>query len=144
MTARILITAVFATCLAAPASHSSAQEAAAPSIRYLPLDAPPGMSQAVVVQGLPLVYTRQLLPLDDEGKIVGEGSADAQIEQVLKNLRPALHVSGSDISKLVRVNVYALSSAVVDDFREHLRKRLPPSVLPVITSVLTPLPDRRA
>ena len=35
------------------------------------------------------MYTRQLLPLDEDGKIVGEGSADQQIEQVLKNLRCA-------------------------------------------------------
>ena len=51
------------------------------------MDAPPGMSQAVIVQGLPLVYTRQLLPLDLEGNVVGEGSADQQIEQVLDNLK---------------------------------------------------------
>ena len=114
------------------------------SIRYLPLDAPPGMSQAVIVQGLPLVHTRQLLPLDVEGKIVGEGSADRQIEQVLHNLRLALRVSGSDMDKLVRVNVYALSTAVVDSFREHLSKLLGPSVRPAITAVLTPLADRKA
>ena len=40
-----------------------------------------GTSQAVIVAGLPLVHTRQLLPLDSQGKLVGEGSADQQIEQ---------------------------------------------------------------
>jgi enamine deaminase RidA (YjgF/YER057c/UK114 family) len=123
---------------------ASAQEPAQPTIRYLPLDAPPGMSQAVIVQGAPLVYTRQLLPLDVEGKIVGDGSIDQQIDQVLKNLRLALNISGSGMEKLVRVNVYALSTSVVDNFCEHLSKRVGPSVRPAITAVLTPLADRTA
>ena len=85
---RLLATAALACYFAALSGQLAAQEATAPSIRYLPLDAPPGMSQAVIVEGLPLVYTRQFLPLDAEGKIDGEGSADQQIERVLINLRP--------------------------------------------------------
>ena len=108
------------------------------------MDAPPGMSQAVIVQGLPLVHTRQLLPLDRDGKIVGDGSADRQIEQVLDNLEAVLKDSGSGMDKLVRINVYALSTAIVENFREHLTKRLDPAIRPAITSVLTPLADRKA
>ncbi len=90
------------------------------------------------------MHTRQLLPLDREGEIVGGGSANRQIEQLLDNLAAVLKDSGSGMDKLVRVNVYALSTAIVDNFREHLRKRLDPAVRPVITSVLTPLADRKA
>jgi enamine deaminase RidA (YjgF/YER057c/UK114 family) len=118
--------------------------AAGPSIRYLPMDAPAGMSQAVIVQGLPLVHTRQLLPLDRGGNLVSDGSADQQIEQVLTNLELVLKDSGSGMDKLVRVNVYALSTATVTSFREHLSKRLGPTVRPAITSVLTPLMHRKA
>jgi enamine deaminase RidA (YjgF/YER057c/UK114 family) len=131
-------------CYAALAGYAAAQDAVEPSIQYLPLDAPAGMSQAVIVQGLPLVHTRQLLPLDREGRLVGEGSADQQIEQVLANLEDVLKDSGSGMDKLVRVNVYALSTAIVTSFREHLSKRLGAEVRPVITSVLTPLPHRKA
>ena len=92
----------------------AAQDAAGPSVRYVPLDAPPGMSRAVVVQGLPLVHTRQLLPLDREGKLVGEGSADKQIEQVLDNLQAVLDAAGSGLDKLVRLNVYAMSHETAD------------------------------
>jgi enamine deaminase RidA (YjgF/YER057c/UK114 family) len=102
------------------------------------------MSQAVIVQGMPLVHTRQILPLDREGKLVGEGAADQQIEQVLANLEAVLKDSGSVMDKLVRVNVYALSTAVVTSFREQLSKRLGPDVRPAVTSVLTPLPNRKA
>jgi enamine deaminase RidA (YjgF/YER057c/UK114 family) len=102
------------------------------------------MSQAVIVQGLPLVHTRQLLPLDRAGKLVGVGSADQQIEQVLNNLEAVLKDSGSGMDKLVRVHVYALSTTVVSGFREHLSKRLDAGIRPAITSVLTPLAHRQA
>ncbi|MGA2258895.1 MAG: hypothetical protein ABSG53_29860, partial [Thermoguttaceae bacterium] len=65
MTWRCLMTGLLAGCWAAdhgymvPAGLAAAGETAGPSIRYVPLDAPPGMSQAVIVQGLPLVHTRQ-------------------------------------------------------------------------------------
>ncbi len=120
-----------------------AQHTVKPSVQYVPLDAPAGMSQAVIVQGMPLVHTRQLLPLDRQGKLAGEGSADRQIEQVLANLEAVLKDSGSGMDKLVRVNVYALSPAIVTSFRERLSQRRP-GVRPAITSVLTPLTHRKA
>ncbi|MCR4415585.1 MAG: RidA family protein, partial [Thermoguttaceae bacterium] len=141
---RSSLPAALALCLVALAGHAAAQDAVSPSIQYLPLDAPAGMSQAVIVQGMALVHTRQLLPLDREGKLVGEGSPDEQIEKVLANLEAVLADSGSGMDKLVRVNVYALSTGVVSSFREHLAKRLGPNVRPAITSVLTPLPHRNA
>jgi len=141
---RSIAAAVLACCLATVADCPAAQETAEPSVRYLPLDAPAGMSQAVVVQGLPLVYTRQLLPLDREGKLVGEGSADKQIEQVLDNLEAVLDAAGSGPGKLVRLNVYALSHQTAGRVRELLSKCLDPPVRPAITMVLTPLAHRKA
>ena len=135
---------VMACCLVAVAECLAAKATAELSIQYVPLDAPAGMSQAVIVQRMPLVYTRQLLPLDREGKLVGADSADQQIEQVLANLEAVLKDSGSGLDKLIRLNVYALSTETVSSFREHLSKRLDPSVRPAITSVLTPLAHRQA
>jgi len=129
---------------AAADEDAPVQKSNEPSVRYLSLDAPEGMSQAVVVQGLPLVYTRQLLPLDAEGKLVGEGAADKQIEQVLNNLEAVLGVAGSGLDKLVRVNICALSHQTAGRLREQLTGRLDPSVRPAITTVLTPLPHRKA
>ena len=153
MTWRSVTVAILAACLQGPANCPAAEEkpvqkapdkkAADASIQYVPLDAPAGMSQAVIVQRMPLVHTRQLFPLDREGKLVGEGSADRQIEQVLANLEAVLKDSGSGLDKLIRLNVYALSTVTVGSFREHLSKRLDPSVRPAITSVLTPLAHRR-
>jgi enamine deaminase RidA (YjgF/YER057c/UK114 family) len=154
MSYRFLVAAVLAACMTGLAGTSAAKDASAqdnpvatavgPSICYLPLDAPAGMSQAVVVEGLPLVHTRQILPLDGGGKLAGEGSVDKQIEQVLDNLKAVLNASGSGLDKLVRLNVYAIAPQTVDRVRELLSKRLPPSVRPAISAVLTPLTRHKA
>jgi enamine deaminase RidA (YjgF/YER057c/UK114 family) len=127
-----------------PAQQASGMEATRASIHYLPLDAPAGMSQAVIVQGQPLVHTRQLLPVDREGKIVGAGAVEKQVEQVLNNLQAVLSDSGSGLGQLVRLNVYAIVPSTVDCVREQLAKRLEPAVRPAITAVLTPMPHRDA
>jgi enamine deaminase RidA (YjgF/YER057c/UK114 family) len=143
-----------AACLVGPSSGSTAedppgkdkggQEPAGAAPQYLPLDAPAGMSQAVVVHGQPLVHTRQLLPLDRAGKLIGEGAVDKQIKQVLDNLDAVLNVAGSGLGQLVRVNVYALEPTTVDQVREQLAGRLKPAVRPALTAVLTSLPHPRA
>jgi enamine deaminase RidA (YjgF/YER057c/UK114 family) len=149
MTWRSVTGAVLAACAVGLANCPAAedkpgQDPAGSSVQYLPLDASAGMSQAVVVQGQPLVHTRQLLPLDREGKLVGEGSVDKQIEQVLNNLDTVLGASGSGLGKLVRLNIYAIAPQTVDRVREQLSKRLEPAVRPAITAVLTPLPHRKS
>lgn len=143
MTRRSITVLIMILCLAGISHCPAAEENAESSIRYVPLDAPAGMSQAVIVDGAPLVYTRQLLPLDEEGKLVGEGSADKQIGQVLDNLQAVLGTAGSDLEKLVRLNVHALSHQTVDRVREMLSERLDPAVRPALTAVLTPMPRRQ-
>ena len=147
----VVLVALAAGLTSCPADETSSKPSsgnlssgkmAGSSIEYVPMDAPAGMSQAVVVQGFPLVHTRQLLPLDAKGKPVGKDSIDKQIQQVLDNLEAVLKDSGSGLNKLVRLNVYALAPPTVTRVRELLSKRLDPSVRPTITSVLTPLPHR--
>lgn len=123
-----------------PAQTAPAGNAAA--VRYLPMDAPDGMSQAVVVEDQPLVHTRQLLPLDAQGNVV-PGTLDQQIEQVLNNLDAVLTAAGSGLNKLVRLNVYAIAPDTVDLVRTQLAKRLDPAVRPAITAVLTPMPRHK-
>ena len=144
MTLRLFSAALLVAATVGLTYCSADENSSKPSIQYVPMDAPAGMSQAVVVQGFPLVHTRQLLPLDAAGKPVGKNSIDKQIEQVLDNLDAVLKESGSGLDKLVRVNIYALSVPTVDRVRELLSKRLDASVRPAFTSVLTPLPQRDA
>ena len=124
--------------------NATVWEPAEPLVRYVPLDAPAGMAQAVVVEGYPLVHTRQLLPLDGEGKLVGDGSPEKQIEQVLANLQTVLDGAGSGLDKLVRLNVYADAPRTVDLVRAALGQRLDAAIRPAITAVQTPLSDPNA
>jgi enamine deaminase RidA (YjgF/YER057c/UK114 family) len=144
MNCRLIAALVVICCgsLAAGCPAADAQPAA--PVRYVPLDAPAGMSQAAVIEGTPLVYTRQILPRDSQGKLVGGDSADAQIEQALDNLSAVLEAAGSSLDKLVRLNVCALAPETVDRVRELLAKRLDAAVRPALAAVLTPLPDRDA
>lgn len=144
MALRCITAALLILPLAVLADDSAGQETVKPSIRYIPLDAPAGTSQAVIVRGLPLVHTRQLLPLDTAGEVTGKGSVDKQIQQVLDNLQAVLKDNGSGLDKLVRLNIYALAPATVIRTRELLSQRLGSSARPVITSVLTPMPHRDA
>lgn len=141
MMLRSLVLALMVASCGAVMDRAAADDGTKGTIQYLALDAPAGMSAAVIVQGMPLVHTRQLLPLDRNGKLVGEGSASQQIEQVLANLESVLKDSGSGMDKLVRIHVYALSTATVTEFQQHLAKR---GLRPAMTSVLTPLPHRKA
>lgn len=127
---------------AAALAADPGKDSTANAVQYLPLDAA-GMSRAVIVDGAPLVYTRQLLPMDAQGKLVGEGSDEKQIDQVLANLETVLRASGSGLDKLVRVNIYALSKPAVSLFREKLAKRLGPDVRPAISAILTAFTQRK-
>ena len=125
-----------------PAQEGAESE---PRIRYVALegaiDAPPPMFKtAVIVDKMPLVHTRQLFPFDSAGKC--EGSREQQIEQVLANLETVLKDSGSEMAKLIRINVYALSTSIVTTFHQQLSERLDANIRPAITSILTPLPHR--
>jgi enamine deaminase RidA (YjgF/YER057c/UK114 family) len=140
----LIALALHSATLAAAENAKPKQETNESSIEYVALDAPAGTSRAVVVQGHALAHTRQLLPLNRDGALVGKGSVDKQIEQLLNNLDAVLKSSGSSLGQLVRVNVYSLAPSTVDRVREQLSKRLDSSVRPALTAVLTPLPHRDA
>jgi len=152
MTWRFVVAFVLAACLTGsghcpaaedqPAAETPAGGSSGAAVQYVALDAPAGMSQAVVVEGQPLVHTRQLLPVDQAGQVVGAGALDKQIEQVLNNLDAVLTAAGSALNQLVRLNVYAITPDTVDQVRAQLSQRLDPAVRPAITAVLTPMPRR--
>ena len=72
---------------------------------------PPRYSHASVVEaGTKLAFLAGSVPLDAEGKLVGEGDHVRQTEQVLANLEEQLHAVGSDLSHVVATDVYVVSS----------------------------------
>lgn len=72
---------------------------------------PPTYSHASVVEaGTKLAFLAGAVPLDAEGKIVGEGDAARQAEQVIANLEQQLGAVGSDLAQVLSTDVYVVSS----------------------------------
>ncbi|MFI6407103.1 RidA family protein [Streptomyces sp. NPDC050548] len=72
---------------------------------------PPTYSHATVVEaGTRLAFLSGAVPLDAGGKVVGEGDAVRQAEQVLANLGEQLRAVGSDLGHVVATDVYVVSS----------------------------------
>ncbi len=71
---------------------------------------PPVYSHASVVEaGTKLAFLAGAVPLDADGKLVGEGDPVRQAEQVLANLGEQLRAAGSDFQHVVSTDVYVVS-----------------------------------
>ncbi|MEU7638947.1 RidA family protein [Streptomyces sp. NPDC059101] len=83
-----------------------------------PEGAPPvnGYSHAVAFAG-PMVVVSGQVPLDQDGRLVGEGDAEAQIHQIYANLATALKAAGSGLDHIVKLTVYLTDLADLDAFR---------------------------
>lgn len=71
---------------------------------------PPVYAHASVVEaGTTLAFLAGSVPLDADGKLVGEGDPVRQAEQVLTNLGEQLRAVGSDFAHVVSTEVYVVS-----------------------------------
>ncbi|WP_320781443.1 RidA family protein [Streptomyces sp. CRN 30] len=71
---------------------------------------PPRYSHASVVEaGTKLAFLAGSVPLDADGKLVGEGDPVRQAEQVLVNLGEQLRAVGSEFEHVVSTDVYVAS-----------------------------------
>ncbi|MFE6173929.1 RidA family protein [Streptomyces sp. NPDC056464] len=72
---------------------------------------PPTYSHASVVEaGTKLAFLAGTVPLDGDGKVVGEGDPVRQAEQVIANLEVQLGAVGSDLAHVLSTEVYVVSS----------------------------------
>lgn len=72
---------------------------------------PPTYSHASIVEaGTRLAFLAGSVPLDADGKLVGEGDPVRQAEQVLANLEEQLRAVGSDLAHVLATDVYVVSS----------------------------------
>ncbi|AZM52654.1 RidA family protein [Streptomyces sp. WAC 01529] len=73
---------------------------------------PPGYAHAAVVEaGTRLAFMAGSVPLDPEGRLIGEGDVARQTEQVIVNLDEALRAVGSDLTQVVASTVYVVADA---------------------------------
>jgi enamine deaminase RidA (YjgF/YER057c/UK114 family) len=71
---------------------------------------PPRYSHASIVEaGTKLAFLAGSVPLDADGKLVGEGDPVRQARQVMANLEQQLEAVGSDLAHVVATDVYVVS-----------------------------------
>jgi len=66
---------------------------------------PTGYSYAIKKSGTPVFISCQVA-LDAEGKLVGEGDAAAQTEQVFKNLQSVVEACGGSLADVVKLTIF--------------------------------------
>jgi len=75
-----------------------------------------GYSHAVAFSGRILVTSGQV-PLDEQGRLVEENDARAQVRQVFENLTVALAAAGAGLQHIVKLTVYLTDLADLAVFR---------------------------
>lgn len=72
--------------------------------------APNGYSYAIKKSGTPVFISGQVA-LDGQGKLVGEGDAAAQTEQVFQNLRTVVEACGGTLDDIVKITIFVTDPA---------------------------------
>jgi enamine deaminase RidA (YjgF/YER057c/UK114 family) len=107
------------------------------------VDPTTGLATAVVVENKALAHTAQLLPIDQDGKVVGD-TLDAQLAQVVKNTGTVLGEVGSGLNEIARLNVFVTTNALVGEATALLKNHLGPDAHPAVTFVVAKLSDPAA
>jgi enamine deaminase RidA (YjgF/YER057c/UK114 family) len=108
-----------------------------------PKMAPPtGYSYAVKKSGTPVFISGQVA-LDAEGKLVGEGDAEAQTEQVFRNLRSVVDACGGTMDDIVKITIFvtdaAYRPAVAAARQKHFKEgQYPASTYLVVSALAVP------
>ena len=95
---------------------------------------PPGYSH--VVRDGTTVYVAGQVARDRDGKTVGVGDFSAQAEQVFENVRAALESVGSNMSSIMKLNVFMTHREDIPAYRVVRAKFVPDDALPVSTLIL--------
>jgi len=93
-----------------------------------------GYSHAVSFTG-PMVVVSGQVPLDADGRLVGEGDARAQTRQVFHNLQAALAAAGCELSDVVKLTVFLTDLGDLADFRSVRDELLDPARPPASSLV---------
>jgi reactive intermediate/imine deaminase len=101
-----------------------------------PAGSPPtnGYSHAVSYSGPTVVVSGQV-PLDAEGRLVGEDDAREQTRQVFRNIESALAAVGATMSDVVKLTVFLTNMADLPAFREARNEFIDPERPPASSLV---------
>jgi enamine deaminase RidA (YjgF/YER057c/UK114 family) len=106
------------------------------------MPAPRGYSYAVKKSGTP-VYISGQVAIDGQGQLVGENDAEAQVEQVFRNLRTVVEAAGGTLDDIVNLHIYvtdaAYRPAVVAGRQKHFKEgQYPASTYLVVSALAVP------
>lgn len=99
------------------------------------MSAPTGYSYAVKKTGTPVHIAGQVA-LDGQGRVVGEGDAGAQAEQVYRNLRTVVEACGGTMDDIVKLTVYTTDLAYRPAIAEARSRHFPNGQFPASTFVV--------
>lgn len=92
-----------------------------------------GSSDAVVVNNVPLVHTKQFLPINRSGIIVGENYLAGQIDQIFTNLSRTLKESGSETDQIIKLNVFITRTDLMNEVQSLINRKFDPEKQPSVT-----------
>ncbi len=106
------------------------------------MPAPRGYSYAVKKSGTPVFISGQVA-IDGQGQIVGENDAEAQVEQVFRNLRTVVAAAGGTLDDIVNLHIYVTDAvyrpAVVAARERHFKAgEYPASTYLVVSALAVP------
>ncbi|MCX5600449.1 RidA family protein [Streptomyces phaeochromogenes] len=104
------------------------------------ISAPDGVAPAAaythVVMGTGrFVAVSGQLPLDEDGKLVGEGDPAAQARQVFENLRRCLASAGATFDDVVKLTFFVTDMAYMPAVRAARDEHISPGRLPAASAV---------
>ncbi|MGW7407815.1 RidA family protein [Streptomyces sp. NPDC054833] len=102
-----------------------APEGVAPAAQY---------SHVVLGTGRFVAVSGQL-PLDEEGRLVGEGDPAAQAHQVFENLRRCLAAAGATFENVVKLTYFVTDMAYMPAIRAARAAHIPDDRLPAASAV---------
>jgi reactive intermediate/imine deaminase len=92
-------------------------------------------SNAVRIEGGPLMFVSGQLAYNERRELVGKGDIRAQTRQVLENIKRALAAAGADFSHVVKVTVFIKDMSHFRDIHDVRLQYFKADALPASTMV---------
>ena len=101
--------------------------------QYIGTDELTGSSDAVIVGDVPLIHTKQFLPVDKNGKIVSKDNLSGQLDQVFENIIQTLNEIGSDAGQIVKLNIFLKNAGLIREVQSLITRKFPAGSKPSVT-----------
>jgi len=110
--------------------------------KFVQPDAATGNSLAVTVgEDSVLAHTAQIFPINGRGRLVPAANLARQAEVVFENLEAVLKTSGSDLTRVVKLNVYLANDAALPKVRQALAAKFSGDAKPAVSYVVGELAE---